>query len=134
MSGNPRTYLVGRSNSTIPCDIAIPASETSVSRKHLELTVTADGRYYVVHVHSRNKTKAYRDGRWTPVAQDFVELDTPLRLGEYETTVRHLLGMLAPAPAQPEVQPEPQPASPPPENGGGYQWDPDAGTIVRRPR
>ena len=129
MSATPRTYLVGRANSTIPCDIAIPASESSVSRKHLELTVTADGRYYVVHVHNRNKTKAYRGGQWVGITQDFVEADTPLRLGAYETTVRQLLAMLN----TPQEQPTPQSPAPDPPGSGGYEWDPDGGTIVKRP-
>jgi len=121
MNANPRTYLVGRANSTIPCDIAIPTEERSVSRKHMELTVTADDRYYIVHVHTRNKTKAYQDGQWIAIGQDFVDLDTPLRLGGYETTVRHLLAMLGGGQPEPQRQPE----------SSEYEWDPEAGTIVR---
>jgi len=128
MDGTIRTYLVGRQNKSVPCDIALPATETSVSRKHLELTVTGDGRYYIVHVHSRNTTKVWRDGAWIPVSQDFVDADTPLRLGRHETTVRHLLAMLGGGHAAPQAHgADPQSAAP------GYQWDPEAGTI-RRPR
>jgi len=90
-----RTYLVGRRNHAVACDIALPESEVSVSRKHLELTMTASGRCYIVHVHPKNTTKVQgRDGSWVPVSQDYVELDTPLMLGEYRTTARRLLAML----------------------------------------
>ena len=67
MAAEIRTYLVGRRNSSVQCDIALPESETSVSRKHLELTVTASGQCYIVHVHPQNTTKVQgRDGVWLP--------------------------------------------------------------------
>ena len=101
MAEEIRTYLVGRRNSAVRCDIALPESEISVSRKHLELTVTAGGRCYIVHVHPRNTTKVLgRDGTWVPVSQDYVDPDTPLMLGPYPTTARQLLALL--------VQPPPQ--------------------------
>ena len=94
-----RTYLVGRRNSAVRCDIALPESEISVSRKHLELTVTASGRCYIVHVHPRNTTKVLgRDGAWEPISQDYVDPDTPLMLGTHQTTARHLLALLGQPP------------------------------------
>ena len=126
MSNAGKTYLVGRSNSTIPCDISVPDAESSVSRKHMELTVTGDGRYYVVHIHPVNKTKILRGGKWVAIAQDFVEEDTPLKLGRYETSVRHLLGILSGGESLPGEK------SAQSDRGGEYIWDPDAGTIVRR--
>jgi len=95
MDDNIRTYLVGRRNSSVQCDIALPESETSVSRKHLELTLTASGRCYIVHVHPKNTTQVQgRDGAWVPISQDYVELDTPLMLGTCRTSARQLLAML----------------------------------------
>ncbi len=128
MGSTPQTYRVGRANSTVPCDIAIPAREKSVSRRHLELTPAPDGRCFLVHVHPRNRTHVFRDGKWREISQDYVDPDTPLRLGAYHTTARRLLAMLAadppphPAPGQEEAAPDA------PE----FQWDPEAGTIVRR--
>ena len=95
MDDNIRTYLVGRRNTSVRCDIALPETETSVSRKHLELTVTASGRCYIVHVHPKNTTRVQgRDGTWVPISQDYVEPDTPLMLGACRTSARQLLAML----------------------------------------
>ena len=122
MAAEIRTYLVGRRNSSVQCDIALPESETSVSRKHLELTVTASGQCYIVHVHPQNTTQVQgRDGVWLPISQDYVEYDTPLMLGNHQTTARHLLALLQ------------QPASSPPSAGGGpLEWDPERGTFLKR--
>ena len=125
MSFIPRTYLVGRANSSIPCDIYVSAQESSVSRKHMELTVTEDGRYYVVHIHPRNTTKVFRDGQWISLTQDFVDLNAPLRLGSFETSVNQLLGtVLSNEGSAPEKS----------QSGsrGDYVWDEEAGTVVRR--
>lgn len=127
MGAEIRTYLVGRRNRSVQCDIALPESETSVSRKHLELTVTASGQCYIVHVHPKNTTQVQgRDGAWLPISQDYVEYDTPLMLGNHQTTARHLLALLE------------QPMSPPPlpqqpsAGGGPLEWDPERGTFLKR--
>lgn len=128
MSQEIRTYLVGRRNSTVACDIALPENETSVSRKHLELTVTASGQCYIVHVHPQNTTKVQaRDGTWVPLSQDYVDMDAPLMLGTHQTTARDLLSMLQGSP----------PSSAPPaldstSGQGVVEWDPDRGTFLRR--
>jgi hypothetical protein len=119
-----RTYLVGRGNNTQPCDIDLPRDETSVSRRHLELSVTDDGRYYVVHLHPVNFTKVKRGGDWQTITQDYVEADDPLLLGDYQTTVRKLLSALGRArslPLAPEAEPD----------GADFQWDPERGTFQR---
>ena len=125
MSFIPRTYLVGRANSSIPCDINISAQESSVSRKHMELTVTDDGRYYVVHIHPRNTTKVFREGQWISLTQDFVDLDAPLRLGGFETSVNQLLGSVS---SNENITPEKSQSG----SSGDYVWDEEAGTVVRR--
>ena len=128
MSQEIRTYLVGRRNSTVACDIALPESEISVSRKHLELTMTASGQCYIVHVHPQNTTKVQaRDGTWMPISQDYVDLDAPLMLGTYQTTARYLLSLLPGASSSPGPHPS---ASPPAQ--GGVEWDPERGTFLRR--
>ncbi|MCX6977140.1 MAG: FHA domain-containing protein [Verrucomicrobia bacterium] len=126
MADEIRTYLVGRRNQTVACDISLPESEITVSRKHLELTMTAAGRCYIVHVHPQNTTKVKgRDGEWVPISQDYVELDAPLMLGSYRTTARELLGRLSgeglPPPPPVEVQ-----------GDGRMEWDPERGTFMRR--
>jgi hypothetical protein len=128
MSQEIRTYLVGRRNSAISCDIALPESEKSVSRKHLELTVTATGQCYVVHVHPQNTTKVQtRDGAWMQVSQDYVEIDAPLMLGNYRTSARQLLAMVGSSPQQSSPD-----ASPSPSGGGQVEWDPERGTFLQR--
>ena len=120
-----RTYLVGRSNKTVACDIALSERETSVSRKHLELTVTVSGRCYIVHLHPQNTTQVQgRDGTWAPISQDYVDFDTPLMLGSYQTTARKLLALLQ--------TPSPSPPLPPAPGGGQVEWDPERGTFVTR--
>jgi hypothetical protein len=94
-----RTYLVGRQNQRQPCDIALPESELSVSRKHMELSITDDGRLYVVHLHPRNITSVQRNGTWMQLTQDYVKEDEPLLLGKYETTARKLLSLAASVPS-----------------------------------
>jgi hypothetical protein len=128
MNEEMRTYLVGRRNSTVSCDIALPASETSVSRKHLELTVTASGRCYIVHVHPKNTTRIMRNsGAWEPVSQDYVDLDTPLLLGNYQTTARQLLAMVG---NQPERSVDVAVGGSP--GNAKLEWDPERGTFLRR--
>ena len=123
MAEEIRTYLVGRRNSSVACDIALPESEVSVSRKHLELTVTATGQCYLVHLHPQNTTKVLgRDGNWLPISQDYVEIDVPLLLGTYRTTALDLLSMLSQGAA---------PGANPPSDGK-LEWDPDRGTYMRR--
>jgi hypothetical protein len=127
MAGEIRTYLVGRRNNSVQCDITLPESEKSVSRKHLELTVTATGRCYIVHVHPKNTTKVLgRDGAWVPISQDYVELDTPLMLGSHQTTARHLLALLKQSSSPPQASPQHTPG------GGQLEWDPERGTFMRR--
>jgi hypothetical protein len=125
MAAEIRTYLVGRRNSSVQCDIALPESETSVSRKHLELTVTASGQCYIVHVHPQNTTKVQaRDGAWLPISQDYVDYDTPLMLGNHQTTARHLLALLQ--------HPTSPPPLPPSAGRGQLEWDPERGTFLKR--
>lgn len=126
MAEEIRTYLVGRRNSTVPCDISLPESETSVSRKHLELTVTASGRCYIVHVHPQNTTQVLsRDGNWMVISQDYVDLDTPLMLGSHRTTARTLLSLLQQQPSySSSLQVSP--------GGSQVEWDPERGTFMHR--
>jgi len=121
-----RTYLVGRSNTTQPCDIALPSDAISVSRRHMELSVADDGRYYVVHLHPRNFTKVKRGGEWQTITQDYVEADEPLLLGDYQTTARKLLTSLG-GPSSLRQAPTANAGSAVP------QWDAECVTI-KRPR
>ena len=124
MQSEIRTFLVGRRNSSVSCDIALPEHEKSVSRKHLEITLTADGRCYLVHLHPKNTTQVLsRDGQWRIVSQDYVEMDTPLLLGEYRTTPRELMNLLPNASVSSPL--------PPPIPNQRVEWNPERGTFLR---
>ncbi len=124
-----KTYLVGRRNSSVSCDIEVPEHEKSVSRRHLELTLTSDGRCYIVHLNPENSTRVMdASGNWRSISQDYVELDAPLLLGGFQTTARTLLNQVRRTPPPPPPPPTPQPL---PQDGGRVEWDPDRGTYVR---
>lgn len=63
----------------------------TVSRHHAELIVLG-GTYHLRDLGSTNGTWIVRDGRPEPLHEGYVELDTPLRLGERDCTLAELLG------------------------------------------
>jgi hypothetical protein len=123
-----KVYLVGRESSAGGCDIALPAGEPSVSRRHLELQVHDDGRAFLVHLHPVNRTLVLRGGDWEGLKQDYVGWDEPLALGEFRTTARELLARAGPARARQEAAPEPQREEPMRRE---MEWDPERGTFKR---
>ncbi len=82
---------VGRDNSKIRLDIPLPSNNDSISRLHIELTIGEDGRYYILDQGSANGTFVFKNGQWAEFKQGYIEAETPLRLGEYQTTARQLL-------------------------------------------
>ena len=86
---NFQTFSVGR-GSHAHLQVADPA----VSRHHLELTVTSDGRYYAIDAASTAGTQVWRNQQWQRLRQDFIRKDEVLRLGETEVTVADLLARL----------------------------------------
>ena len=80
------SYFIGRGKNN---DIRL--TDPTVSRRHAELVVTEDGRYYLTDCASTQGTYVERDSRWTAVRQAFVAEADPLRLGEHRTEVRELL-------------------------------------------
>ena len=98
--GTPKIFIVGRDNKSGKiCHIFVPRDQMTVSRQHLELTVTEDGRYLVNDLDSASGTFVRRaHGKWERVGQAWVEPETIIRLGEYEVTVADLLGRVPPPP------------------------------------
>ncbi len=129
-----KTYLVGRKNNRIQCDIEIPETERSVSRKHLELTVSDSGECYLVHIHQQNITEVWDAGaqQWQPLSQQYVGWDDPLLLGSYRTTARQLLGLMGGSSPPASAAHAPEAPASAPQAGAQVYWDPDAGTFVRR--
>lgn len=131
MKSEPQMLVVGRRTKSKSCDIELPASATTVSRAHLELTITADNRYYIVSL-GANKTRVKKGGRWHSLLQDYVEADAQLMLGEYSTTVRDLLELWKPAlptvvRTRRKAPPKPEPAPP---KRRRQAWDPNRGSVV----
>ncbi len=101
------TYRIGRRTDN---DIVI--DEPSISRRHAELFDVGDGTYRLRDLESRMGTLVRGPDGWNPV--DLIEVDakTPIRLGNYRTTVAELLVLQGR---------QPQPAG---RGGGGYETAP----------
>ena len=83
-------YTIGRDTSA-----AISMQHTTVSRLHAEVIPLPDGRLYVTDCASRNGTFINEDGHWRRISQDFASGGARLRFGEVETSVSHLLALIA---------------------------------------
>lgn len=135
-----RTLVLGRSPFA---DVVI--AEASVAPHHAELTVTDDGRLYLVDCAAAAGT--WRQGvnrgkgneRWLPLRQDFVAEDEPLRLGDYRCTAGSLLRAARDATARPGGPAAAMAAADASPGDGGRQplrgrveRDATTGEIVRR--
>lgn len=78
-------YSIGRDPS---CDIVLP--DTSVSRKHAELTITATGEVYLTDAGSTNGVFVAQGGSWVTHRQGFVALTDQVKFGNYEIGVQAL--------------------------------------------
>jgi predicted component of type VI protein secretion system len=94
-----KTYIVGRSRKS---DIIIDHINRTVSRKHLKITVEDDGKYYILDCESTNGTYRQEGTRWAQIKQSYVDIDEPLLLGRYKTTIRELLELRAENPLEEE--------------------------------
>ena len=81
-----RTYFIGRGKGN---DIRL--TDPTVSRRHAELVVTKDGRYYLTDCVSSHGTHVVRDHHWVAVRQAFVAEDDQLRFGDHRAGIRELL-------------------------------------------
>ena len=132
-----KTLVIGRSPFA---DVVI--ADTSVAPHHAEIVVTDDGRLYLTDCGTGTGTWRQRGSQqgagtasWSPVRQDFVGADEPLRLGDYRCTAADLLHRLrADAPSHAHGAPS---ALDPAEGHrqrlrGRVERDPTTGEIVRR--
>lgn len=81
-----KTYSVGRGS-----DADIQINGQSVSRRHLELTSTNDGKYYLIDANSSGGTQVQRGGNWEPIKQGFVNATDTLLLGKESIQVQQLI-------------------------------------------
>lgn len=114
-----KTYRVGRSKNT---DITITDPSITVSHIHLELTEDTNGKYYVVDCNSTNGTYYRLNDEWVAIKQKTcVDLNDPLLLGKYQTSVRKLLAIRTK-----------QTGSLTERNQGGVERNPETGEIMLR--
>ncbi|TFH75022.1 FHA domain-containing protein [Gammaproteobacteria bacterium LSUCC0112] len=78
-------YVAGRNK-----DCEIVFDDPTVSRQHLEIAVTADGRFYLTDMNSSGGTAILRNDQWVALRQAFVEKTDQIRLGELLMTVQEL--------------------------------------------
>ena len=82
------TYRIGRG-----MDMDIRIDDSTVSRVHAELTVTANGAYYLTDCDSSGGSYVARNGEWEPITQDFIDPVDAILLGRYQTTAQQLMAM-----------------------------------------
>ena len=105
-----KNIIVGRQNSKGGLDIAIPASEDTVGRRHLEVTEQPGGQFLIKDLGSANGTFIRRGGRWQQVSSACIGRDDEIMLGEYCTSVGDLLAHGSPeATERNRRQPPPPP-------------------------
>ncbi|MGB0992142.1 MAG: FHA domain-containing protein [Akkermansiaceae bacterium] len=117
-------YTVGRDNPTTPLDIRIPRENDTVGRIHLEVSCLDDGRYYIVDQGTVNKTWVNHGQGWQEVKETYLDINTPIRLGAYQTSVGGLLASLQPVGNMAPAYSAPEPlrdVTPPASNDG--DWD-----------
>ena len=80
-----RTYIVGRDPR---CDYHI--ADASVSRRHAEVVLARDGRFFVTDRGSTGGTFVSAGREWKPVRQVYVEPTARIRFGDYEMAAARL--------------------------------------------
>lgn len=72
-----KTYVVGRS---MNADITI--DHETISRRHLEVTITKDKRFFCIDCNTTHGTYFERDQEWKKLTQGYIEKSETIRLGE----------------------------------------------------
>lgn len=82
-----QTLTIGRHR-----DSDIRLKESTVSRRHAEVTVTGEGRYYLIDCGSLHGTQVNGgDGAWVNHRQGFVEASATVRFGAFEACLGDLV-------------------------------------------
>jgi hypothetical protein len=125
--------VIGRSRLA---DIMVP--EATVARRHAELVIADDGRFFLTDCGTSTGTWRWveepgGDGRWQTIRQAFVDADGPLRLGDHRCTARDLLRQVDGRDDAGEGRWRPAAAAEPAGRvRGRVERDPATGEIVRR--
>lgn len=104
-----RRYRIGRADTN---DIVL--LKHSVSREHAELTKLSCGIFSLRDLGSSYGTSAKLGSDWTLISVAKVKYDTPIRIGEFDTTVAHLLRDVDPIAVYIDSAPLPPWATPAP--------------------
>ena len=72
------TFRVGRAD-----DADVVLEDTRVSRRQIEITVTAQRRYFVIDCGSTGGTRLHTDEGWTPFTQGYVGEDEQIAFGGF---------------------------------------------------
>ena len=80
-----KTFLIGRNHD---CDLTL--DDPGVSRRHAEVVLTADGRYYLTDRNSTRGTFVRHKSNWHRIRQEFVDSTARIRFGGYEIAVSRL--------------------------------------------
>jgi len=86
-----KRYRIGRADTN---DIIL--HEPTVSREHAELTKLSHGHFLLKDLGSSYGTSARQGSDWHLITAENVNYVTPIRIGEFETTVARLLRELDP--------------------------------------
>jgi hypothetical protein len=97
-----KRYRIGRAETN-----EIVLNEPSVSREHAELVKVSSGVFLLRDLGSTFGTSARQGADWHLVTAENVGYETPIRVGEFETTVAHLLREVDPLAVYMEPSPEP---------------------------
>lgn len=104
-----RRYRIGRAAAN---DIVL--AEPSVSREHAELVKLGRGRYTLRDLGSSYGTSMRQGSDWSLITAAEVNDETPIRIGEFETTAGDLVRDAALAAARPEAPSAPAWSAPEP--------------------
>ncbi len=119
------TYRIGRGT-----DVDIRIDDSTVSRVHAELVVTANGAFYLTDCASRNGSYVARNGEWMRIRQEFISPADAILLGRHQTTARELVQKLGARGDRDAGSPaaDPKPADDLPE--GNVRRNPETGEII----
>ncbi len=81
-----RRYKIGRADTN---DIVL--TDSTVSREHAELVELGEGRFAITDLGSAYGIAIREGDRWASATEAELGAETPLRLGDFETTVADLL-------------------------------------------
>jgi pSer/pThr/pTyr-binding forkhead associated (FHA) protein len=90
MPNSSSSITVGRSRD---CDLVL--ADASVSRRHAELRMLADGTVQVTDLGSTRGTAVLRRGKVVPIVSGIVERAETLRFGDAEIAVADVLAVLS---------------------------------------